>query len=103
MCGFFVIKKKVNNYQIDKKLFQNSCDLIDHRGPDDKQNFFSKNIFMGFRRLSIIDLSKNGRQPITDEKNENIMVFNGEIYNANKLKKNYEIINLKDIQIQKYC
>ena len=42
---------------------------------------------MGFRRLSIIDLSKNGRQPMVGKSNKTIMVFNGEIYNANKLKK----------------
>lgn len=93
MCGFFVIKKKVNNYQINKKLFLDSCDLINHRGPDDKQNYFSKNIYIGFRRLSIIDLSKNGKQPIISENKHNIMVFNGEIYNANKLRKN--LLNYK--------
>ena len=42
---------------------------------------------MGFRRLSIIDLSKNGRQPMVGKSNKTIMVFNGEIYNADKLKK----------------
>jgi asparagine synthase (glutamine-hydrolysing) len=87
MCGFFVIKKKTNKFKVSRALFTESCDLIDHRGPDDKHNLFTKNISMGFRRLSIIDLSKNGRQPMVGKSNKTIMVFNGEIYNANKLKK----------------
>ena len=88
MCGFFVIKKKTNKFKLNKSLFLESCDLINHRGPDDKQNFFSKNISMGFRRLSIVDLSNNGRQPMIGNSSKMIMVFNGEIYNAKKLKKN---------------
>ena len=87
MCGFFVIKKKTNKFKVSRALFTESCDLIDHRGPDDKHNLFTKNISMGFRRLSIIDLSKNGRQPMVGKSNKTIMVFNGEIYNADKLKK----------------
>ena len=95
MCGFFVIKKKTNKFNIDKDLFTESCNLIDHRGPDDQQNLFTKNISMGFRRLSIIDLSKNGNQPMVGKLNKTILVFNGEIYNANKLKKKFRINNLK--------
>ena len=87
MCGFFVIKKKTDQFKVNKNLFIESCDLIDHRGPDDKQNLFTRNISIGFRRLSIIDLSEKGRQPMMGKSNKTIMVFNGEIYNANKLKK----------------
>lgn len=87
MCGFFVIKKKTDKFKVNRALFIESCDLINHRGPDDKQNLFTRNISIGFRRLSIIDLSKNGRQPMVGKSNKTIMVFNGEIYNADKLKK----------------
>ena len=84
---FLCYKKKTNKFKVSRALFTESCDLIDHRGPDDKHNLFTKNISMGFRRLSIIDLSKNGRQPMVGKSNKTIMVFNGEIYNADKLKK----------------
>ena len=88
MCGFFVIKKKTDKFKVNRALFIESCDLINHRGPDDKQNLFTRNISIGFRRLSIIDLSENGRQPMMGKSKKIIMVFNGEIYNAKKLKKN---------------
>ena len=64
MCGFFVIKKKTDKFKVNRALFIESCDLINHRGPDDRQNLFTRNISLGFRRLSIIDLSENGRQPM---------------------------------------
>ena len=102
MCGFFVIKKKNNNFKLDKKLFLKSCDLINHRGPDDKENFFSNNLSIGFRRLSIVDLTTNGRQPMIDEKKGMILVFNGEIYNARKLKKyfkNHEFKGNSDTEV----
>jgi asparagine synthase (glutamine-hydrolysing) len=58
---------------------------IMHRGPDDEGYFFDDNLGLGFRRLSIIDLS-GGHQPMSDAAEEVWVVFNGEIYNYNELR-----------------
>ncbi len=58
-----------------------------YRGPDDRGYFLDKNIGLGHRRLSIIDLSEKGRQPISNGDETIKVVFNGEIYNFQELKK----------------
>ena len=85
MCGFVgYINKKEKNYI--KKM----NDAIIHRGPDDESYYTDENIAMGFRRLSIIDLP-GGRQPISNEDDSMIITFNGEIYNFNDIKKDFNI------------
>jgi asparagine synthase (glutamine-hydrolysing) len=59
---------------------------IKHRGPDDSAKHIDSDICLGFRRLSIIDLS-GGRQPIFNEDKTKILLFNGEIYNYKDLRK----------------
>lgn len=60
-----------------------------HRGPDDGGIYISedKNVALGHRRLSIVDLSKNGAQPMTSHSGKLVIVYNGEIYNAGEVKK----------------
>ena len=58
---------------------------LSHRGPDDSGFFQNENISLGHNRLSIIDL-QNSKQPMKDNKNKNIIIFNGEIYNFKELK-----------------
>ena len=60
--------------------------LISHRGPDFQQIYSEQNIELGHTRLSIIDLSAQGNQPMTDPENGNTIVFNGEIYNFKSLR-----------------
>jgi asparagine synthase (glutamine-hydrolysing) len=55
-------------------------DSLAHRGPDDQGLFIDKNIGLGHRRLSILDVSAAGHQPFPDD-TRYIMVYNGEIYN----------------------
>lgn len=57
-----------------------------HRGPDDEGKFFGDNIAIGFVRLSIIDLTNDGHQPMFSEDGNLVMVFNGEIYNYIELR-----------------
>lgn len=59
-----------------------------HRGPDDSASWFSQDgrISLGHNRLSIIDLSAGGRQPMLNEQNGDVLVFNGEIYNFQHLR-----------------
>ena len=85
MCGYLFVysKKKIS---IDKKKFLDSSKLINHRGPDDFSTFYGENIAASFYRLSIRDITTNGRQPMLSHTKKKIIVFNGEIYNSNYLK-----------------
>jgi asparagine synthase (glutamine-hydrolysing) len=56
-------------------------DSLAHRGPDDQGLFIDKNIGLGHRRLSILDVSAAGHQPFLSDDTRYIMVYNGEIYN----------------------
>jgi asparagine synthase (glutamine-hydrolysing) len=64
------------------------CDSLAHGGPDDEGYFCDEEVRLvfGHRRLSIIDLSRNGHQPMTDIKQRAWITFNGEIYNYAELK-----------------
>ena len=61
------------------------ADSIEHRGPDDEGFYFSGQVGLGFRRLSIIDLG-GGHQPLCNEDESVWIVFNGEIYNYQELR-----------------
>lgn len=65
-------------------------DAITHRGPDDGGLLAMDRLLLGFRRLSILDLSPDGHQPMTDEHEECWIVFNGEIYNFGELRTELE-------------
>ena len=82
MCGICGFTGDIAN---KTKIIENMTDLIIHRGPDSAGYFADKNIAMGFRRLSIIDLG-GGKQPIYNEDNTLVLTFNGEIYNYKELK-----------------
>ena len=60
---------------------------MSHRGPDADGFFFEDGIALGHRRLSILDLSSAANQPFTDASGRYVMVFNGEIYNFQEIKK----------------
>ncbi len=74
----------------DSGLIKKMTSLISHRGPNDSGHFVQNNISLGNRRLSIIDLSKRGKQPIFNEDRSVVIVFNGEIYNYRSLRKDLE-------------
>jgi asparagine synthase (glutamine-hydrolysing) len=65
------------------------CDAIVHRGPDSEGYRVSNGVALGMRRLSIIDVS-GGQQPISNEDGSITVVFNGEIYNHNRLRQQLE-------------
>lgn len=87
MCGFvgYVNEQKVIGNK-EKNEINNMLNLIHHRGPDDTGFFKDDHIVFGFKRLSIIDV-ENGNQPISYENERYWMVFNGEIYNYQELRK----------------
>lgn len=78
MCGICGVWDSEEN--IDKELVNSMTDALDHRGPDDSGVFVDKNIGLGHKRLSIIDLS-SGRQPIHNEDGTLWIIYNGEFYN----------------------
>jgi asparagine synthase (glutamine-hydrolysing) len=84
MCGICGIYG-VDDRQIVKKM----SDTLSHRGPDDEGFFVDKDISLGHRRLSIIDLN-TGHQPIHNEDETVWIVFNGEIYNYKELRAELE-------------
>jgi len=80
MCG---IAGKIyfdTNCEINSNELKKMTDVIYHRGPDDEGHFIEKNIGLGFRRLSIIDLL-TGHQPMSDISDRYYITFNGEVYN----------------------
>lgn len=85
MCGICGIIRKGNNKDIIKKM----NDRIMHRGPDGEGYYIDGDVAFGHRRLSIIDLS-TGDQPIYNEDNSVVTVYNGEIYNYLELRSELE-------------
>ena len=84
MCGITGFTGSV----IDRdKVIRNMTDVITHRGPDSSGVYQDDEISMGFRRLSIIDISQTGDQPIYNEDKSLVLTFNGEIYNYQDLRK----------------
>ena len=81
MCGFVGIVRKGQNEEIIKKM----NDRIKHRGPDGDGYYINGDVALGHRRLSIIDLA-GGDQPIYNEDEKIVTVYNGEIYNYRELK-----------------
>ena len=86
MCGI------VGTFGGNTELIQNACEAISHRGPDDSGIFVSDkiNIALGHQRLSILDLSDLGHQPMFSNDKKVVIVFNGEIYNFIELRSNLE-------------
>ena len=86
MCGFAVY---TGSDMMDKLLFASEFKKIEYRGPDNSNiRDFGDDGWMGFHRLSIMDISSNGNQPLT-YKNINL-VCNGEVYNFQQLRRKYE-------------
>ncbi len=86
MCGIAGWVSYQDN--IDEHLFTKMRDTIAHRGPDDAANYYSEktNVILGHRRLSFLDLSESGRQPMCNENGTLWVILNGEIYNYSELR-----------------
>jgi len=87
MCGFvgFIDKDFISNRE---KTLNKISELITHRGPDDYGIYRNDELdfCMGFRRLSILELSEAGHQPMHSKDSRYVLCFNGEIYNHKALK-----------------
>src|ERR1044072_7964897 len=91
MCGIAGFIERDKNAPITEReiLLDRMCKVIEHRGPDEQGLAVEGRAALEMRRLSIIDL-KTGQQPIYTEDGDSFIVFNGEIYNYQELKKDLE-------------
>ncbi|NOQ73151.1 MAG: asparagine synthase (glutamine-hydrolyzing) [Crocinitomix sp.] len=85
MCGINGIYKFSGN-SYDPKLIANMNDALAQRGPDAEGTFTDQHIFLGHRRLSILDPTEQSNQPFKSKDGRYVMVFNGEIYNFKSIK-----------------
>ena len=84
MCGFCgFLNSKINDKQ---NVLKRMMDSIIHRGPDSSGEYIDDNICMGFRRLSFLDLSEAGSQPLYSADKRFVLTFNGEIYNYKEIR-----------------
>lgn len=83
MCGIVGFTNKINN---SNKVIVDMMDKIRHRGPDAEGRYVDSDIALGHRRLSIIDVTSSGDQPIFNEDGSLVIVFNGEIYNYREIR-----------------
>lgn len=89
MCGIFGVVSWVDQ-EIDSAAVIHARDKLRHRGPDDAGIYQRGGVALAHRRLSIIDLSPQGRQPMANEDGTIWTVFNGEIYNFQDLREDLQ-------------
>jgi asparagine synthase (glutamine-hydrolysing) len=101
MCG-------INGFSWDDEdLIQKMNNAIKHRGPDDEGFYRDNNVSLGNVRLSIIDLSEHGHQPMKNNECKNFIVYNGMVYNFNEIretleKKGYKFTSNSDTEVILY-
>lgn len=86
MCGFAVVLRLASSTSDLRPLVERMTRIMRHRGPDDEGMYISHPVGMGFRRLSILDTSPLGHQPMSSDDGQVVLVFNGEIYNYLELR-----------------
>ena len=102
MCGFLGF---VNLNNLNKNKLLELSNYQNHRGPDSSSYYIDveKKIYFCHKRLSIIDISNKGIQPMHSHNKRYLIMFNGEIYNFKKIKKkylnNYRFVSLTDTEV----
>ena len=82
ICGIINLK----NQAVQETPIRQMMQIQKHRGPDDEGVFIEDNVGLGFVRLSILDLSPAGHQPMLSHDQRYVIVFNGEIFNYIELR-----------------
>lgn len=90
MCGIAGKYSLSQTEKIESKLIKAMCDTMAYRGPDDAGVYVNGPVGLGHRRLSILDLSSLGHQPMSSADGKVWITYNGEIYNFQHLKKKLE-------------
>jgi asparagine synthase (glutamine-hydrolysing) len=93
MCGI-VGFRSLGNFKALREFLPEATSCLTHRGPDDSGLFFDESygVGLGHRRLSVIDLSDAGRQPMSSEDETVHIVYNGEVYNFREIRETLEKI-----------
>ena len=87
MCGLFGwLKFEAELTDRDIELARLATNKLSHRGPDGSGDWFSRDVFMGHRRLKILDLSEKAAQPFKSGDGRYVLTYNGEIYNYIELR-----------------
>lgn len=86
ICGKIYFDPQEN---VSESLIRNMCEILQHRGPDESGYYVDRNVGLGHRRLSIIDLS-TGQQPMCNARKDIWIVYNGEIYNFFELREDLQ-------------
>jgi asparagine synthase (glutamine-hydrolysing) len=82
VCGIFGLIDK----DLNAEKARLSLETLRHRGPDQWGEYIDNGLYLGHRRLSILDLSENGRQPMMNAEGDVVITVNGEIYNFNEIR-----------------
>jgi len=88
LAGFVLLDDREHSAR--SRILSSMLRAITHRGPDDEGTWFDDRIALGHRRLSILDLSPLGHQPMSSKCGRYVMSFNGEIYNHGALRTDLE-------------
>lgn len=91
MCGIAGVIVKRNNPQWAFDKLREAAKLMQHRGPDYNSALEYDNVMLIHYRLSIIDLDSRSNQPFTSAHKKHVTVYNGEVYNFQELRKEYDI------------
>lgn len=95
MCGIVGVFTHAPNALTHNGWVASATDLMVRRGPDDEGFWSSEHMSLGFRRLSILDLSTAGHQPMVTADNQGVLVFNGELYNFRELRTALERVGIR--------
>ena len=93
MCGFVgYIDKEIGDYKANALNLSKMTQKIHSRGPDDEGTWIDEIIGVALdKRLSILDVSNSGKQPMVSKSGRFVIVFNGEIYNHLELRKEQKV------------
>src|SRR5712691_10727557 len=92
MCGIAGFWFKSDVPEAAQRWLEDSVSSLRHRGPDDRGLWFDGGVGLGHTRLSILDLSPLGHQPMASQNGRWVMVFNGEVYNFREICKELEML-----------
>lgn len=102
MCGIFGVARGTQP-TLDLAELRRARDTLIHRGPDHQADWHNEHIYISHTRLSIVDLSRDGHQPMVSDDNQTVLAVNGEIYNfvalRNELKRDHSFRSQSDSEV----